>query len=156
MDQWFLRRIIDICWHDIVRNANICRHHFHQSLSTVVLLSLGILYDWMRTQMLAKPSSNFLQRTGGYHRGDCTQLGWRTFMMTCFHCILGYMRLEIWCKIGLSWDWCLCTELCTRSGACCYWIGLDSSSAFFVVGVYGLMTWRVNIITEQWFYLHLR
>ena len=49
-------------------------------------------------------------------------LGWRTFMMTCLRWILGYMRLEIWCKIGLSADWCLCTALCTRSGACYYWI----------------------------------
>ena len=32
--------------------------------------------------------------------------------------ILGYMRLEIWRKIGLSWDWRLCTALRTRSGAC--------------------------------------
>ena len=49
-------------------------------------------------------------------------LGWRAFMMTCLHWILGYMRLEIWCKIGLSADWCLCTALRTRSGACYYWI----------------------------------
>ena len=33
--------------------------------------------------MLAKPSSNLLQRTGGDHRGGRAQLGWRTFMMTC-------------------------------------------------------------------------
>jgi len=49
-------------------------------------------------------------------------LGWRTFMMTCLRWILGYMRLEIWCKIGLSADWCLCTALHTRSGACYCWI----------------------------------
>jgi len=30
-----------------------------------------------------------------------TQLGWRTFTMICLRWILGYMRLEIWCKIGL-------------------------------------------------------
>ena len=41
----------------------------------------------------AKPSSNLLQRTGGDHRG--------TTWMTCLRWILGYMRLEIWCKIGL-------------------------------------------------------
>ena len=35
------------------------------------------------------------------------------------------MRLEIWHKIGLSGDWCLCTALHTRSDACYYWIGLD-------------------------------
>jgi len=40
-------------------------HHFYPSLSPVVSLSLGILHEWMRTQMLAKPSSNLLQRTGG-------------------------------------------------------------------------------------------
>ena len=42
--------------HDFVRNANIRRiptsHHFHPSLSPVVSLSLGILHEWMRTQML--------------------------------------------------------------------------------------------------------
>jgi len=72
--------------------------------------------------MLVKPSSN-LQRTGGDHRGGHAQPGWRTFMMTCLHWILGYMRLEIWCKIGLSADWCLCTALLTRSGARYCWIG---------------------------------
>jgi len=35
------------------------------------------------------------------------------------------MRLEIWCKISLSGDWCLCTAPRTRNGACYYWIGLD-------------------------------
>ena len=70
-----------------------------------------------------KSSLNLLQRTGGDHRGGRAQLGWRTSMMTCLRWILGYMRLEIWRKIGLSWDWCLCTALHTRSGACYYWIG---------------------------------
>jgi len=71
--------------------------------------------------LLAKPSSNLLQRTGGDHRGCRAQLGWRTFMMTCLRWILGYTRLEIWRKIGLSGDWCLCT----RSAACYCWIGLE-------------------------------
>ena len=50
-------------------------HHFHPSLSPVVSLSLVILHEWMRTQMLAKPSSNLLQRTGGDHQGGRTQPG---------------------------------------------------------------------------------
>jgi len=58
-------------------------HHFRPSLSPVVSLSLGILREWMRTQMLAKPSLNLLQKTEGDHRGGRAQLGWRTFMMTC-------------------------------------------------------------------------
>ena len=77
-------------------------HHFHPSLSPVVSLSVGILHQWMRMQMLAKPSSNLLQRIGGDHRGGRAQPGWRTFIMTCLRWILGYMRLEIWCKICLS------------------------------------------------------
>jgi len=98
-------------------------HRFHPSLSPVVSLSVGILHEWMRMQMLAKPSLNLFQRTGGDHRGGRAQPGWRTFMMTCHCWILGFMRLEIWCKIALSGDWCLCTALHTRSGACYYWIG---------------------------------
>ena len=90
------------------------------SRSPVVSLSSGTLHEWTRTQMLAKPSSNLLQRTGGNHRGGC--MTWRTFTMTCLCWILGCMRLEIWRKIGLSGDWCLCTVLRTRSGACYYWI----------------------------------
>ena len=35
-------------------------------------------------------------------------------MMTCLRWILGYMRLEIWRKIGLSADRCLCTVLRTE------------------------------------------
>jgi len=48
-------------------------------------------------------------------------------MMTCLRWILGFMRLEIWCKIGLSADWCLCTVLRTRSGVCYCWIGASVS-----------------------------
>jgi len=87
----------------------------------------GWMHEWMRMQMLAKPSSNLLQRTGGDHWGGCTQSRWRTFMMTCLHWILRYMRLQIWCKIGLSADWRLCTVLRTPSGACYYWIGHASA-----------------------------
>ena len=47
------------------------------------------------------------------------------FLMACLHWILRYTRLEIWRKIGLSADCCLCTALRTRSGACYCWIGLD-------------------------------
>ena len=40
VDQWCLRRILDIRWHDFVRNADIRRitiqHHFYPSLSPVV------------------------------------------------------------------------------------------------------------------------
>ena len=54
-----------------------------------------------------------------------TQLGWRTFMMTCLCWILGNMRLEIWRKIGPTGDWCLCTALRIWGGVCYYWIGLE-------------------------------
>ena len=79
-------------------------------------------HEWMRMQMLSylQSSSRELEATT---KGSCAQLGWRTFMMTCLRWILGYMRLEIWRKIGLSGDWCLCTVQHTRSGACCHWIG---------------------------------
>jgi len=50
-------------------------HRFHPSLSPVVSLSVGILHEWMRMQMLAKPSSNLLQRTGGDHRGGRAKPG---------------------------------------------------------------------------------
>jgi len=73
-------------------------HHFHPPVSPVVSLSLGLLHEWMRTQMLAKPSSNLLQRTGGDHRGGTT---W----MKNIHDDLSSLDLgihEVWCKIGLS------------------------------------------------------
>jgi len=63
-------------------------HHFHLSLSPVVSLSLGILHERIRTQMLAKPFLNLLQRTGGDHRDSRAQPGWKTFMMTCLRWIL--------------------------------------------------------------------
>jgi len=80
VDQWCLRRILDICWHDYVRNVDIHRNTNQPPLSSIIKsyrlsLSLGILHEWMRTQMLAEPSSNLLQRTGGDHRGGCAQLG---------------------------------------------------------------------------------
>ena len=60
-------------------------------------------------------------------------------MMTCLRWILGYMRLEIWRKIGLSEDLCLCTALCTRSGACCYWLKLG----WLVLGQRAFKQWGV-------------
>ena len=105
--------------------ASPTSHRFHLWLSPIVSLSLGILHEWMRTQMLAKPSSNLLQRTEGDHWGGHIQPGWRTFLMTCLCWIFGYMRLEIWRKIGLSTDWCLCTAQRTCSDVCYYWIGMS-------------------------------
>ena len=108
----------------IILSAHTVLYNFTlPSVSPVVSLSLCIWHEWMRTQMLAKPSLNLLQRTGGDHRGGRAQLGWRAFMMMCLQWIMRYVRLEIWCKIGLSGDWCLCTALYTLSGACYYWIG---------------------------------
>ena len=105
--------------------------HYLQSLSTPrssIIKSRRLTFSGhlapMDENAECKPSSNFLQRTGCDHWGGRAQPGWRTFMMTCLHCILGYMRLEIWCKVGPSADWCLCTVLCTHSGPCCYWIGI--------------------------------
>jgi len=70
--------------------------------SPIVSLSLGILHEWMRKQMLAKPSLNVeLEVTTG---AAAHNLDERTFMMICLRWILGYMRLEIWSEIGLSGD----------------------------------------------------
>jgi len=102
-------------------------HHFHPSLSPVVSFSLGILHEWMRTQMLAKPSLNQLQRTGGDHRGGRAQPGWRTFMITCLRWISGNVRLQIWRKIGLAGEWRLVSlqsTIRTRSRALHANIGL--------------------------------
>jgi len=99
----------------------------HPPLSSIIrshFLWASCMNGW-ECRVLAKPSSNLLQRTGGDHQGSCAQPGWRTFVMTCLCWILGYMRLEIWHKIGLSGDWCLCTALHTHSGACYYWIGWE-------------------------------
>jgi len=52
-------------------------------------------------------------------------------LMTCLCWILEYMRLEIWHKIGFSGAWCLCTVLCTRSGACYYWNRSDNGHCAF-------------------------
>ena len=77
VDQWCLRRILDIRWHDFVRHADI-RHITNQSPLSSIIKSCRltfVLHEWMRTQMLAKLSSNLLQRTGGDHRGGRAQPG---------------------------------------------------------------------------------
>ena len=87
-----------------------------------------ILFATARTAKHVQPTCIFFQfliaglvrnryTSGGDHRGGRAKLGRRTFMMTCLRWILGYMRLEIWRKIGLSGDWMFCTALRTRSGA---------------------------------------
>jgi len=94
--------------------------------SPVVSLPLGILYQWTGMQMLAKPPSNFLQRTGGDHRGGHAQLGWKTFMMTCLRWILGYLRLYGAKSASLETDvFAQCYALVV--GACYYWIGLHNA-----------------------------
>ena len=55
-------------------------------------------------KFLSAASSNLLQRTGSDHQGGRAKLGRRTFLVTCLRWILGYTRLEIWRKIGLSGD----------------------------------------------------
>ena len=73
VDQWCLRRILGIRWHDFCQK---CRHPSRDQPATTFIhyfillfhFLLGILHEWMRTQMLAKPSSNLLQRTEGDHQ----------------------------------------------------------------------------------------
>ena len=91
-------------------------HHFHPSLSPVVSLSLGILHERMRMQMLAKPSSNLLRKLEAATQAAAQNLDEE-------HLSSWLLRLEIWRKIGFSRDWCLCIVLCTRSGACYYYFG---------------------------------
>ena len=125
VDQWCLWRILDIRWHDFVRNADVRRITNQPPLSSVIKsgrLTFFGHFAWVDENAdashLTRPFSNLLQRTEGDHQDGRAQLGWRTFLMICLRWILGYMRLEIRCKIGLSGDWCLCTALCTRSCAC--------------------------------------
>jgi len=55
--------MLDKHWQDFVRNVALpASNHFHPPLSPVVSLSLCILHEWMSMQMLAKPSSNLLQK----------------------------------------------------------------------------------------------
>ena len=91
-------------------------HHFHPSLSPVVSLSLDILHECRmdeNAEAIAKPSSDLLQRTGGDHRGgrahnlDEERSWWPVFAGSWD--TRGW--LEIWRRIGLSGDWCLCTAL---------------------------------------------
>ena len=106
-----LQRILDIRWHDLVRNADIRRNTNQPPLSAIIkshhLTFIGHLARMDEnadaSQVVFEP-----QNLSGH-----AQLGQRTFVVTCLRWILEYMRLEIWCKIGLSGDWYLCTALCT-------------------------------------------
>jgi len=74
-------------------------------------------------------------------------------MINCLRWILGYPRLEIWCKISLTGDWCLCTVLRTHSTACYYWIG--SEICIYLVRMHSMAyvkcIWLVIILI---FHLH--
>ena len=67
----------------LARLCQKCRHPSHYQPATTFIHHLvpsshflwGTLHKWMRTQMLAVPSSNLLQRTGGDHRGGRAQPG---------------------------------------------------------------------------------
>ena len=73
--------------------------------------------------------------------------------------ILGYMRLEIWCRSGLSADWCCCTALHTRSAACYCWIGLSSPAIHFEITNVNVAShavcdcvcaWFVSLVCTPW------
>jgi len=80
--RWCLRRILDIRWHDFVRNADIRRFTNQPPLSSIIksnrLTFFGHLVrmdENAELQTLAKQSSNPLQRIGGDHRGGRAQPG---------------------------------------------------------------------------------
>jgi len=75
-------------------------HHFNPSLSPVVSLSVGILHKRMRMQMLAKPSSNLLRKLEAATQAAAQNLDEEHLSSW----LLGYMKLEIWRKIGFSRD----------------------------------------------------
>ena len=98
-------------------------HHFHLSLSSVVSFSLGILHELMRTQMLAKPSSNLLQTWRW-------PLGWlRTTLMKNIHDDLSSLDLGIHEARDMAQNrplWRLMSfaqrQALVVSGACYYWL----------------------------------
>jgi len=122
VDQWCLRRILDIRWH-IRRITN------QPPLSSIIKSRrLTFCGHLARMDENADASQAIFEPPPGNWRRPLGRLC--TTWMKNFHDDLSLLdlgiyevRLEIGCKIGLSGDWCLCTVLHTRSGACYYWIG---------------------------------
>ena len=78
VNQWCLRKILDICWHDFVRNADTCRITNEPSLSSITkshrLTFFGQLVQ-MDENADASQDKNLPPRTRGDHQGGCTQPG---------------------------------------------------------------------------------
>jgi len=100
-------------------------HHSHPLSSLVVFLSLDILWEWMRMQTPAKSLLSLLLTAGDVHLGGHVLPGWRPSKVIYLPGIWSCIKPENWLRIDLSGDWCLCIVLCTRSGACYYWIRLE-------------------------------
>jgi len=105
----------------LVRNTDIRRITNQPPLSSVIksrrLTFFGHLARMdenahARHAVFEPPPENWRRPPGRLHTV------WMKNVTTCLRWILGYMRLEIWRKIGLSGDWCLCTALYTHSQWC--------------------------------------
>ena len=123
----YCNSVLDIRRHEFVRNADV-RCITNQPPLSSIIKSRRLTFSGHNARMDENADASQAifepppENCGRDHRGGRAQLLWRTFVMTRLRWILGYMRLEIWRKIGLSGDWCLCTALRTRSGACCCWV----------------------------------
>ena len=98
-------------------------HHSHPSSSLVVFLSLGILQERMRMQTPAKSFLSLLLRAGDVHLGGHVLPSWRPSLFPASGAAWSQRTGSE--STSLSGNWCLCVVLCTSSGTCYCWIGLD-------------------------------
>jgi len=110
VDQWCLRRIVDICWHDFVRNADIRRTTNQPPLSSITVSRRLTFFGRLArmdenvdaSQAIFKPPPEIWRRPPGWPR---------TTWMKNIHDDLSLLdlgardkSLEIWRKIGLLGD----------------------------------------------------
>ena len=101
VDQWCLRRILDIRWHDIVRNADIRRITYQPQISSIIKSCRLIFFGHLarmdkNADAIAKLSSNLRRRVRGDSWGAAAHNRWRTLMMTyCLHWILAGPILSV-------------------------------------------------------------
>ena len=124
VDQWCLRRVLDIRWHDFVSNVDIRRITNQPPLSSIIksrrLTFFGHLArvnenaDASQAIFKPPPQENWRRPPGRL----------RTTWMKNIPNDLSSLDLVIYEARDLAQNrplWCLCTVLCSRSGACYYW-----------------------------------
>jgi len=120
VDQWCLRTLLGIKWHQFVRSDEMRITKQPGFTAIIQLQHLSIFwahctYDDAAAKMIltAPPPDNWR-----HHQGFLVSHGWTPYSETWEPTTSHWMKQSTWLRTVLCGGWCLCMVLCTPRGAC--------------------------------------